>query len=75
LAQLGHPVQKAIQMNQQTIVENQSVAQMSPIDPKPIVEHGESPTSIILAIAILISILVSGITGLVRVIVVTRSGR
>jgi hypothetical protein len=60
-------------MNQQTIVENQSVAQMSPIDPKQIVEHGESPTSIILAIAILISMLIGGITGLVRVIMMTRS--
>jgi hypothetical protein len=62
-------------MNHQTVVKSQSVAQMSPIDPKPIVEHGESPTSIILAIAILLSISVSGLTGLIHIILATRSTR
>jgi hypothetical protein len=62
-------------MNQQAITKSQSVAQMSPIDPKPIVEHGESPTSIILAIAILLSVFVSGLTGLIHIILATRSPR
>ena len=52
-----------------------TTAQIAPTDLKPIVEHGESPASIILAISILISILVSSITGLVQVIVTTRSCR
>ena len=45
---------------------------IAPIDPVAI-SQSESPTAIILAIAILISILVSGITGLLRVIVVTKT--
>ena len=48
---------------------------IAPIDPQPIVEHGESPTAIILAIAILISMLFSGITGLVRIIVMSKNYR
>lgn len=55
---------------QQPIFTQQSVPAVAPIDPKPIVEQGESPTAIILAIAILISTLVGSITGLVRVIVI-----
>jgi len=47
---------------------NQTISPFAPIDPTPIVEHGESPTAIILAIAILISILVGSITGLLRVL-------
>jgi len=43
---------------------------IAPIDSKPIIEHGESPTAIILAIAILISMVVGSITELVRVIVI-----
>ncbi len=75
MAELGHPVEKVIQMNQQAVVKSQSMPQIAPTDLKPIVEHGESPTSIILALAILISILTTGITGLVRVIVMTKSCR
>lgn len=52
-----------------------TTAQIAPTDLKQIVEHGESPTSVILAIAILILILITGITRLVQVIVVTRSCR
>lgn len=53
---------------------NQPSAPMLPIDPTPIIQS-ESTTSVILAIAILISILISGITGLVQLLVVTRSRR
>jgi type III secretory pathway component EscT len=41
------------------------------IDTKPLIENGQSPTSIILAIAILIFLSVGSITELVRVIVVS----
>jgi hypothetical protein len=54
---------------------NQSVPSIVPIDIEPIVEHGESPTAIILAIAILSSTLISGITGLVRVILMSKPRR
>jgi len=54
---------------------NQSVPSIVPIDIEPIVEHGESPTAIILAIAILSSTLISGITGLVRVILMAKPRR
>jgi hypothetical protein len=55
-------------MNHKPVIKSQSVAQIAPTDLKPIVEHGESPTSIILAIAILLSILFGGLTWLVYVI-------
>lgn len=71
---MGHRVHKVIQMNQQLTLTHQATSQIAPIDPMPIIQS-ESPTAVILALAILISILVSGITGLVRVIVVTRSFR
>lgn len=71
---MGHQVHKVIQMNQQSTLTHQATSQIAPIDPTPIIQS-ESPTAVILAIAILISILTSGITGLVRVIVVTKSNR
>jgi hypothetical protein len=75
LRQLGHQVQKVTKMNQQQpILTNRATSQIDLIDPTPITQS-ESPTAVILAIAILISILVNGITKLVRVIVVTRSVR
>jgi hypothetical protein len=75
LRQLGHQVQKVTKMNQQQpMLTSQATSQIDPIDPTPIIQS-ESPTAVILAIAILISILVNGITKLVRVIVVTRSVR
>jgi hypothetical protein len=52
----------------QLTTANQSIPPIAPIDPTLILENGESPTAIILAIAILISILVGSITGLVRVV-------
>jgi hypothetical protein len=58
-------------MNQRQL---QTTTSIVPIDPTPIVQS-ESPTAVILAITILIAILTSGITGLVRVIVMTRSRR
>lgn len=56
---------------QQATPANQTTAPISPIDPALLVKHSKSEDSsvtVVLAIAILISILVSGITGLVRVI-------
>jgi hypothetical protein len=62
-------------MNQKhPTLTNQATSQIAPIDPTSIIQS-ESPTAVILAITILISILVNGITKLVRVIVVTRSVR
>jgi hypothetical protein len=44
-------------------------AQLSnPVDPQTLVKNGESPTSIILAIAILLAILSQSLTGLIQVI-------
>jgi hypothetical protein len=69
------------QMSQdQPTTTNQTIPPIAPIDPTTIVENGESPTAIILAIAILIAILLGSMTGLVRVIVVvilrqTKSSR
>lgn len=72
---MGHQVHTVIQMNQQQpTLTYQPTSQIAPIDPTPIIQS-ESPTAVILAIAILLSILVSGVTGLVRVIVVARSYR
>jgi hypothetical protein len=62
-------------MNNQPTSTHQGIPMIAPIDPQPIVEHGESPTAIILAIAILISMLFSGITGLVRIIVMSKNYR
>lgn len=52
---------------QQTPSTQQTVPSIAPIDPQPIAQS-ESPTAIILAIAILISIVIGSITGLVQVI-------
>lgn len=65
---------------QHPTITNQTVPPITPIDPTSIVEHGESPTAIILAIAILIAVLLSSMSGLVRVIVIlvmqqTKSSR
>lgn len=51
---------------------NQSIQS---IDITPIVQHGNSPTAIILAIAILLSFLFTGLTGLVRVILISKPSR
>jgi hypothetical protein len=60
------------QMHQrQTVLTQQMPPAIAPIDPTPILQS-ESPTAVILATAILISILVSSITGLVLVILVKR---
>jgi hypothetical protein len=56
----------------QLTTTNQTIPPIAPIDPKTIVENGESPTAIILAIAILIAILLGSVTGLVQVIVTGR---
>jgi hypothetical protein len=54
----------------QPTTTSQPISPIAPIDPQLIVEHGESTTAIILAIAILISILLGSLTGIVRVVVV-----
>jgi hypothetical protein len=59
---------------QQPTLTHQATSQIDSIDLAHVI-HSESPTAVILAIAILISILVNSITKLVRVIVVTRSVR
>jgi hypothetical protein len=55
-------------MHQPKPVTTQTISQIAPTDLKPIVEHGESPASIILSIAILLSILFGGLTWLIYVI-------
>lgn len=52
---------------QLTSIQNQAIP-MTRIDPNTIAKHGDSPTAIILAIAILLSTLLTGITGLVQVL-------
>lgn len=46
----------------------QSTQSMNPIDPQTIIKHGDSPTAIILAIAILLLLVCHGLTGLIQVI-------
>ena len=53
---------------QQQASTNQVVPSFSPIDSNSIIEHGKSPTAIILAIAILLAMLFNSLAGLVRVI-------
>jgi succinate dehydrogenase hydrophobic anchor subunit len=62
-------------MSQRTILTNQTPSFGPPIDPTPLVEHGDSPAAIILSIAVFVSILVHGITGLVKIIVEARNSR
>ncbi len=59
-------------MSQQLTSTSQS---SQTIDITPLVQHGESPTAIILAIAILLSFLFTGITGLVRIILISKPSR
>jgi succinate dehydrogenase hydrophobic anchor subunit len=49
-------------------IQTQSAQTLNPIDPQIIVKHGESPTAIILAIAILLLLVCHGLTGLIQVI-------
>lgn len=52
----------------QLSITDQTTPPIAPVDPTPIITHGDSPTAIILAVAILISILLKSVTGLIRVI-------
>ncbi|PSB22589.1 hypothetical protein C7B76_03310 [filamentous cyanobacterium CCP2] len=58
-------------MSQQQLVSTQQTAPHASIDPEPIAQS-ESPTAIILAIAILLSISIGSITQLVQVILTTK---
>ena len=49
-------------------VQIQPTQPINPIDPQTIIKHGDSPTAIILAIAILLAILFQSMTGLIAVI-------
>ena len=49
-------------------VQLQPTQPINPIDPQTIIKHGDSPTAIILAIAILLAILFQSMTGLLAVI-------
>ncbi len=50
------------------IIQSQPVKPVTPIDTNTVIKHGESPTAIILAIAILLIFFFSGLTGLIQVI-------
>ena len=58
-------------MQQQTLNE-QTTLPINSIDLKPIVEHGESPTAIILAIAFLLTVLLGSVTKLIQAILIQR---
>jgi hypothetical protein len=64
------PVQMQSQQITQPALTNQTIPPIAPIDPTPLVTHGESPTAIILALAILIVLSLGSLTQLLRVIVV-----
>ena len=49
-------------------IQTQPAQISNPIDPQTIIKHGDSPTAIILAIAILLAILFQSMTGLLVVI-------
>jgi len=49
-------------------VQSQPTQPINPIDPQAIIKHGDSPTAIILAIAILLLLVCHGLTGLIQVI-------
>jgi hypothetical protein len=49
-------------------VQIQPTQLMNPIDPQTIIKHGESPTAIILSIAILLLLVCHGLTELIQVI-------
>ncbi|MCC3416069.1 MULTISPECIES: hypothetical protein [unclassified Microcoleus] len=70
-----HTGVKAMSYQHSSNSANQSVPSIVTIDTLPIIEHGESPTAIILSIAILSSTLIGSITGLVRVILMAKPRR
>jgi hypothetical protein len=60
------------QMTQIQPNTNQPAHSTVPIDPTPLIKS-ESPTAVILAIAILISILIGSISGLIQVILLVKT--
>jgi hypothetical protein len=69
-----HSEATSMTQQQSTSIQH-SVLPIAPIDTKAIVEHGESPTAIILAIAILLSVTVGSVTGLIQVIMKAKTSR
>jgi len=66
-----------VQQQQNSMTTLQSIP-VSTIDTKPIVENGNSPTAVILAVAILLAIVFGSVTALVQVILLqshTRQSR
>ena len=55
-------------MEQNTITSTETISPILPIEPKFIIEHGESPTAIILATTVLLSITLSSVKDLLKVI-------
>jgi hypothetical protein len=53
-------------------MNNVQIQPMNSIDPQTIIKHGDSPTAIILAIAILLLLICNGLTGLIQVILRRR---
>jgi hypothetical protein len=51
-----------------TAMNNVQIQPINPIDPQTIIKNGDSPTAIILAIAILLLLVCHGLTGLIQVI-------
>ena len=54
---------------QQTTTVSQATPPIAPINPETVMEHGESPTAIILAVTILITTLMGSVTNLVQVMI------
>jgi hypothetical protein len=49
-------------------MNNIQIQPINPIDPQTIIKNGDSPTAIILAVAVLLAILFQSMTGLIAVI-------
>lgn len=61
-------------MNQQPTTTSQPIASIAPIDPEPIAQS-ETPTAVILAVAVLLCLSIGSITQLVQVILTANKPR
>jgi hypothetical protein len=50
--------------------QHHTISPITPVNPMSILEHGNSPTAIILAIAILLRILLGSLTRIVQIILI-----